>query len=341
MNKKDEQIAEDPNGVFINERFNTEEAFDDEDNENDFEGFDGVKDEDGIKKTEDDDSDDDDSDKGLDFDKDAAEEKADEKEEEESDDKLDLETFNKKLGTDFKTEEDLKAHFDKSDRSDPPVDIAKEIEKEQNAIDYYEPLVALSDEDLMRKQYESIAVQNGKDLKDEDVAYDIDNQIESLKDSMTLDLRADKLRQEIKTQVISPAKEKMLSLNEKSKEKFAAEEQEKNKSLQNAFADIYKNKNFFGVELTEKEIVDAYKGANEFVDLLKSDKKVLAEVSMMYKRRDDIYKKASGKTYGDGIKSILDEFSVKKEDSAISRAQQMGSSAGSEGGDGLIADLLK
>ena len=60
---------------------------------------------------------------------------------------------------------------------------------------------------------------------------------------------------------------------------------------------------------------------------------------MMHKYKQQIYKKASGLSYGDGMKAILDEFKSKKESRSISHAQQRGTAGGSDKQKGLINDF--
>lgn len=263
-----------------------------------------------------------------------------EDEENQEDNEIDLEKFNKKLETDFKTIEELKSFLKKENSSENKEE--KELEEINKQLEIYEPLIKLDDETLMRRQFESVALQEGKDLNDEDVNFEIEEQIQELKETKTLNLYAKNLREELKNKVINPSIEKKNKIEEAKERRIQEEKKKEEEEIQNNLIDIYKSKQFFGIDIDKEKVKEVYKNVSsgKFLDLISNDKKALSELAMMWFNRDQISKKASGKSYSDGIKSVLDEFSSKKEKDTIARAQQKGSSGGSSKSKGLINDLL-
>lgn len=261
-------------------------------------------------------------------------------------DEDDLAMFNKKLDKNFKDVEELKAFLDGGDKKDAEKSNVDELEQAENVINHLAPLLDRSvtnDETLMRKEYETIAINSGKDITDEDVQFDIDEQIEKLKDSMTLDLRAENLRKEL-SRVYNDSKS---TKDRIAADKVASEakmKQTETEETQNAFADIFNREDFFGIKPDKAKLQEAYKKVNsgEFLNRLKTDKKVLAKLAMIEAYENEIHKKASsGLTYSDGIKAVRDEFkSVKETSSArtLTNAQKRGS-AGSNDNRGLIQSL--
>ena len=110
---------------------------------------------------------------------------------------FDLDRFNENFGTKFTKQEELKEFLqDKEQKTQETAD--KDLyETSENQIKLLEPTVNLPDEDLMRKQYESIATQNGQDINDNFVMADINEKIEELKDKGTLGLEARDLRRSL------------------------------------------------------------------------------------------------------------------------------------------------
>ncbi len=253
---------------------------------------------------------------------------------------FDLDRFNENFGTKFTKQEELKEFLqDKEQKTQETAD--KDLyETSENQIKLLEPTVNLPDEDLMRKQYESIATQNGQDINDNFVMADINEKIEELKDKGTLGLEARDLRRSL-DDIIDKAKNNIKSIDDK-KQKFEQQKQENSKKeLQKEFAKIYSSDKFYGIDLNKETVEKAYRDAvsGKTIEQLSSNKQDLAEFALFSYFKEEIFKKATGKTYSDGIKSVLNEFETKKTDLAM--AQKRGTSAtGADTQRGLIDSVL-
>lgn len=265
-------------------------------------------------------------------------------EEEEEDEalKLDVEAFNKKLNTNFKTEQELIDFMKSKDDEGAKGPTDDEIINDADlAIKYYSPLVLLNDKDLMRKQFETLAINEKKDINDEDVQYEIEQKLQDLIDSYDLSNKASQLRDRLKG-MITDAEGKKAEVIKKQEDLVIAQEAKQKEELQKAFIDINANKKFFGVDVEPSRLTGIYKevSTGKFLEKIKSDPKLLVELATMAEYRDEISKKAGGRSYGDGVRDILDEFKVKKEDRSINRAQQRGSDGSSNNSKDLIKGFL-
>lgn len=323
------------------------------DEELDLEGFDYVQEpsnENEVNNDSDNDSDNDseedeeDSDE-LNFDDDSEEDDDDSEEEnddENDDDDFDLEAFNKKLGTEYKTKSELKAALNLKEETSEDKKEEEELSNIEATLSMYEPIMRLSNEDIMRKQYESIAIQKQLDINDEDVQIDIEEKVQLLIDNGTLDLYAKDLRKEIEDKVLSPALEKKKEIETNRIQRENAKRKTEKENLQNAFADFYHTGNFYGIKPDKNKIAEVYKKASgsDFLQKISSDPKLKAELALFVEFKEEIFKKSTGLNYGDGMKAVLDEFKSKKDNVNVSRIQSKGGSVGSNKSEGLIADIL-
>lgn len=330
-------------GITADESFNPSNMFDsesfinaqEESEELDLKEFDGVQVQENIaensqENNQSNESNSDETNNDLDFNNDS---KTETKE-------FDLERFNENFGTKFTKQEELKEFLQDKEQKTAE-DTNKELyETSENQIKLLEPTVNLPDEDLMRKQYESIATQNGQDINDNFVMADINEKIEELKDKGTLGLEARDLRRSL-DDIIDKAKNNIKSIDDK-KQKFEQEQQENSKKeLQKEFAKIYGSEKFYGVDLNKETVEKAYRDAvsGKTIEELSGNKQNLAEFALFSYFKEEIFKKATGKTYSDGIKSVLSEFETKKADLAM--AQKRGTSAtGADTQRGLIDSVL-
>lgn len=357
MNKGDQEEnyqEEEHDDLNLNEFFEFDKDAQNKDEENDLKEFDGVAY--GEEKNEEEEDFEQEQEKGEEEAEDqglfadATDDKKEDAEEgaKEEFDADDLASFNKKLDKNFKDVEELKAFLNNGDKKESEKTTVDELEQAENVINHLGPLLdrqVTNDETLMRKEYETIAMNSGKDITDEDVQYEIDEKIEKLRDSMTLDLRANNLRDELS---------KVYNESKTTKERISAEKianeakmkQTETEATQNAFAEIFNRKDFFGIKPDKERLQEAYKKVNsgEFLNKLKTDKNALAKLAMIEAYENEIHKKASsGLTYSDGIKAVRDEFKSVKEKSSgttITNAQKRGS-AGSDSGQGLIQSLSR
>jgi hypothetical protein len=339
--------AEEENAFSENDLFDFDPdqiAIDNEEADNDYSEFDSDptpgEEEEEEEQTETSEEEEEEEEEGLVF-KDAEETKKDDEED------FDLKSFNEKLGKDFKSTKELKDFLDGKENtpSKEEEDTEQvEYEKAQSTIEVYDPILKSSDEDLMRKEYEAVAMNAGKDLSDLDVQEEIEDKIQEMVENGTLDLRARQLREDITKSVLAPAINKKKEIETQRTEREAAAQAAEKQNLQDALAEIFNSESFYGLKPDKETVAKVYQKINngEFQKTLQ-DKKTVAELAMLHEYKEEIYKKASGLTYSDGLKSVLDDFKGKKEEkgsTAITRAQRKGSSGGSDATQGLIASML-
>lgn len=273
----------------------------------------------------------------------------DESEDEIQDDELsedELASFNKKLNTDFKTAQELKDFLNKGDQKEAANTEEADYEKASNTLEWYEPILKLNDADLMREQYKSIAIGQKKDINDEEVQDEIEDQVQELIDSKTLSLHAKSLRDDIQRKVVDPAKEQKSKIEKARTDREVQKKQSEKEEVQNALADIFKSKNFFGLEPDKEKISQAYKdiSSGKFLTEIASDRKALAELAMMRLYKEEIYKKSSGLNYNDGIGAVLNDYKAKNKKTGtnpVVAAQRKGSIASSDKSEGLLSALIK
>jgi hypothetical protein len=333
--------------VDVNSFFDFNKDQDEEDLEDDMKDFDGFdfKPEAEGSESEEEEEEEEEEDDSL-FPEEEGEESEEEDEEEVDFTDEDLAEFNKKLNKNFDSVEELKKFLGESDKKETEEKTVDELETAQNTMDYLTPLLdraQTSDEDLLRREYETIAINEGKDITDEDVRYEIDEKIETLRDTHQIDLRANTLRAEL-SRIYSESQQTKTRIEAEKAAQEAQLKQTEKEQMMNAFADISKRDSFFGIKPEKEVIREAYKKVNsgEFLKRLQSDKNTLAKLAMIDAYEKEIHKKASsGLTYSDGLKATYDEFKGVKDKSSglgITKAQKTGTAA-SDKGKGLISSL--
>lgn len=335
-----------PEGMFNLDLHREKEYEEEDDDIKDFPNFNmGNDDEDEEDEEEQnfDDDEEDDDDSSFGFDDDDNDDGKDEKSD------VDIESFNKKFNTNFKTDEELKSFISEKEKATEDSNDERDLENAKNQINFLEPLLKIgehgyivSNEDLMKKDFEAIAIANKQDLNDEDVQLEIQDKIEDLKYKGVLDLYAENLRTKL-SNIVSEANNSKTKIESKKESLRLLEEKTKNELIQNELVSFHSNKNFYGVELDKNVVKDSYKGivSGEFIKQLQSDPRMLAELSLMFKVKEKIFKKSSGLTYNDGMKAILDEFKSKDKSNPVVKAQQRSrSTAGGDTQKGLIDSML-
>lgn len=268
---------------------------------------------------------------------------------------LDLSSFNKMFNKNFKTQEELKAFMEEKDKAEE-VDKDEEIlTTAQSQLDVLEPLLKqdaqghyiVDDEALMRKQYETVFLQeaykNGEKLDNYELQSKINEAVEELKDKNVLNIYADNLRNKLEKIVDNSNAEKNKIIQKRTEAAEQIKTKQK-KELQSNLVKFHGLESFYGVNLDKKTVGEAYVSASDgsFIQALQSDPKLLAEVALMVKVKEQIFKKSSGRTYNDGVESILNEFNKKKEsekDETIIKAQKLGTMA-TDTQKGLIDQIL-
>ena len=333
-----------------NNMFNTFEL-DNEQEEEAAEALEGFTDFSGTPKTEEEGEDEDDKDEESEEEETDKDDINFEDEKLSEEEKIDLEAFNKKFSQSFKSEQELQ-EFLKGKTQEEEADKDDQILLEaSNQLSILEPYLELDasgidhkidDEKLMRSQFETIAVKEGKDLNNEDVQIDIEEKIQELHDSGKFYKQANLLRNNITKAVDGYTKIKETITDKRATVKLEQEKLSKEK-LQNEFVGLHSQGNFYGIDIDKKTIAEVYRNvaSGKFIENLKTDNKAIAELALMAAYKEKIFKKSTGLTYNEGMKAILDEFKSKgTKESLIAKAQKRGSAGSTEGSKGLIDSIL-
>jgi hypothetical protein len=162
-----------------------------------------------------------------------------------------------------------------------------------------------------------------------------------MKDNYVLDTNADVLRS--KLQANNDAEQgKIDKINGGREQKKQALREEENKTVQKSLSDIYAKGEFFGVKVSKEKLSEVYKKttSGKFIESLSSNKKLQTELAVLAEFKDEIFKKATGLTYSDGIKSVFQDHEDKKDNGrAIATSQRQGS-VGKSDDDALINAIL-
>lgn len=323
-NQLDEPIdLEDFDGLGPNNPINVNND-DDDDDDNDM-NFDDNDDDDDNKGNDDADDDDD-----IDFDN------------LDDDQKLDFEQFNKKFNTNFKDEAELRAALNKKDDDNSQVTEQEDYDKAVTQIQALTPLLEMDDKELMRRKIEWEYSQAKKNVKDPEIQVDIESDLQEMIDAQLLDVKATLFRNQMQTALTNATSVKNGIDSKRATAKAEAEKAER-EELQNHLVNLYNAKNFFGVEVDQKTIKEVYKEitSNDFIEKLTSDKGTIAELALMSKLKEQIFKKASGLTYNDGLKAVLDEFKIKKKKDGINVAQKRGTQGSPDSSLNMIDEIVQ
>lgn len=288
----------------------------------------------------------------------AEEEEQEEEEQEEEDDGIDfdsknpnseydLEAFNKKFNTTFKSDEELRTFLDNKETQVENDQDDQALEQATTQIDALIPFLekqngvyVVDSETLMLKQFQTVAMQENKNLNDPDVQLEITEKLEDLKDKGVLDIYADNLRNKLE-KIVDQHTTTKNQIEQKREDKRLAEEKASQKSLQDELIGFYNVDNFYGVKLEKDLVKEVYQDINSgnFIESLQNDHKLVAELALMAKVKEKIFKKSSGLTYNDGLGAVLGEFKTKQKANPVVKAQSRGTAA-ADGSKGLIDAIL-
>lgn len=345
--KNKEGVDEFKNSFAIDKMFNTDDFASAKEEEIDLSDYDGLG-----KPAEDDefnsekkkDVDDDEIEKKKDVDDDDDEFNFENKQKNEDDDEddIDLKAFNKKFNQSFKDEEELKSFLNEKEEKEQ-ADKDKEIyEDAVSKIETVSPLLKLSDYDLMKRSIQHQFMKDGKDLTNDEIQIEIEEEVQSLVDNKIIDIKAESIRSALQKLVddATGTKDKIDTAREEAQ---TAKEKAEREELQNKFVELHGVKNFYGVKLDRKLIEETYRDvvSDKFIKELQADKGAIAELALMSRLKEQIFKKASGLTYSDGLKAVLDEFKTKVEKDPVANAQKRGGTGSpANSGDDLIESIL-
>lgn len=261
---------------------------------------------------------------------------------EKKDEDLDIEEFNKKLGTDFKSIEDIKKSLKAEDVKDELSEEEKNYNVAKSLTESLASILEYDDETLTKEYFFSIASKEGKNVSSEEVKEEIEDRINVLKDSNTLKDFASNVRMNIKG---SYEKNKSVvdTIDNKRSEREQKTIRERNENLQNAFSDIFKAKEFLGITVNQQDVTEAYKSIknNSFFDKVNNNPQLVAKLAMFVLREEEIQKRATAPTYSDAAERFAKELGIfddKTKQRSIAAAR---SGNGNLGTNQIVNDFIK
>lgn len=287
------------------------------------------------EKDDDDDEDDDENNPLFEKDNEEEEEDNDENDDEELTAK-EIEVFNKKLGTDFKTVEDFKKMLKTQDQDDSEKKEEVEYQTLQTRIGLFDQYIGMNNETLIRNQLISEAIKEKLDVNDPDVIKEIDEKIEGLNDLGQIDSYANTLRSNLQTQ-----KEKTLNAIEKIEnrrtESANAVAQKNIDDLQNALTDIYVKKEFMGVTVTKEDMREVYEDirTEKFFKRINGNQEMIAKVAMFLKKEEELQKLGKRPTHSDNTKTAFETLANSGPRTRRSITQANGSASSGNANDNL------
>jgi hypothetical protein len=254
-----------------------------------------------------------------------------EEEEEEKFSDSELETFNKKLGTDFKSVDDLKKSFQKEEEK-------SEIEKDEieyevltSRVNLFDRFIKMDNEDLIRNQMISEYASNKKDINSQDIIDEIEEKIEGLKDLDQLDSMANTLRANING-IKEKAQASIDKIDEKRNKAVEITAKQNVENLQNAFSEILEKKEFMGVTVTKDILNEVYKDVrtDKFFARVNNDQGMIAKLAMFVRLEEEISKRANQPTHSDRTKNAFNALAGNSQGKARTLATANGSASGGD-----------
>jgi len=265
------------------------------------------------------------------------EDQDDEDEDNEDFSDTELEAFNKKLGTDFKSVEDLKASFQAKDTESEQSKEDAEYEVMTNKVSLYDRYIGMDNENLIRNQLLSQATAAKKDINDPDVIAEIEEKIEGLNDLEQLDTMAETLRSNLQSQK-DKTQSSIDSIDNKRTEVSNASARKNVDDLQNALSGIFDQKEFMGITVTKEDITQVYEDirSNKFFESINNNQEMIAKVAMFIKHEAQISKLVNSPTHSDKTKSAFDFFAKSGQGKQRSIATAKGSASSGSANDNTM-----
>jgi len=233
-------------------------------------------------------------------------------------DQQELDELNAKLGSDFKTLNELKATYKSTDDKGQEATIGKE----KRYIGYFKDLLdenKYSQEQLIRENKRVSAINNDQDPNSQEVEDRIDEEIAVLRDNGTLEYAAQAIRTELRISL--KEKEEVVNSFESGQQLTAKEKADAFKQdLQEGLNDIFKQGKFLGVKPTKDDMIGIYKdiSKNKHIEHLKANPKDAVEFALFKKYRDVIMKNLSKPNFNAGVQNTLNELGMSSSESGKS-----------------------
>jgi hypothetical protein len=221
-----------------------------------------------------------------------------------------LDELNAKMGTDFKSRNELNEALKQVDVADK----SSEISEEKRYVNYFTELLDKTkypDDVLVREDKRIAAANANKNLNDQEVIDQIDYEVSQLTESGALSYAAQSIRDTLTRS--RDEKANKIKAFEESKNLSAKEQADKQKrELQEGINDIFKEGSFLGVKPTKQDMLDVYKdiSKNKHLEHLKAHPKDAVEFALFKKFRETIKKNLGKPNYETGVKNTLDELGM-------------------------------
>ena len=255
-------------------------------------------------------------------------------EEDENDQEMsdeDLASFNKKMGTDFKSSEELKKSFNKLDAKNEEEQEAIELTKYQKNVELYDEFIKMDDEQLIRHQLTSQAQLDKKDINSDEVKEEIEDTIAGLKDLNTLKTMADNLRGNLKN-LKEKSQQSADKIIDKNNKKAQESSQKKLQEIQSTLTEVFQEGHFMGVEVTKEMMTEVYLDikSEKFHDRANKDQGLIARLALFERLEEEILKRATAPTHSDKTKSAFAQLVGNDKNKPRNIAQASGSATGSD-----------
>lgn len=233
-----------------------------------------------------------------------------------------LKELNERLGTDFKDVNELNKLLKKDENAETNL----EHEKDVNDLNFLNDVLKYDDKTLLTEEKIGIARQKGLDVTSEEVLDEINQEIDELFDKGVSKYAADTIRANIyrTTEKLQEKVDKYIKDKELSEKEIR---DKRNNEYMTSLQNIYKQKDFYGLKLSKKHIVDAYGKVknNDIIKKINSNPSLAVELQLILDNKELIAKKAGGKTYSDGINAMAEKLngkSIKTSSGDINRSHE-------------------
>ena len=246
-----------------------------------------------------------------------------------------LEELNAKMGTDFKSRNELNEALKKVEQHDQ----TKEIDEERGNVAYIEKLLnpqIYDDEMLIREDQRLKFAGMQKNLNDQDVIDAIETEVSRLMDSGMASLAAQFIRGKLETQ-LEKRQAKIKSFEESQKLTIEEKQKKFKQELQEGINDIFKQGKFLGVTPTKEDLLDIYKdiSKNKHIEHLKAHPKDAVQFALFKKYQNVIEKILAKPNFEAGVKSALQEMGM----ASSSQTGQSGSAKPKSGDEEVLTFL--
>lgn len=222
---------------------------------------------------------------------------------------VDLAKMNKLFSKEFKSQKEF-ADFANAKKAGEDTTIEDDLfEKATDSIAVYDRYLGMNDQALVRENLKQLAVNDGKDVNDEFVAQEIEEEIQVMEDSRTLALNAKSVRTDLENaKKLSQAD--IQGIEAKRTERKEAATKSRNEILEGAVVEFWGKENFYGVKLDKQSVYDTLEDVKtgKFIEDLQKDPKALVEIALLTRNRKHVYQKSTGLSYSDGIKAMTKEL---------------------------------